>query len=322
MAKYLLWQRQVQGHEDARPDDGVEADNLLAHQMDVGRPVFIELFRIIQIADRSQVVGQGIKPYINNVLFINRHRNAPVKGSTGNAQILHALLDEVNHLIAAGNRLDKIRIFLNVLQKAVSVLADLEEISLLGYLLHRTVAVRAASLLVQLQLGPVAFTRRAVQACISSLVNIPLVINAAENLLHYLLMAFFRGADKIVIGDVQHFPQVLKACHDRIYIFNWRNPLFLCLLLDFLPMLVAAGQEEYIIPCQAVEACHRVGNSGAVSVTDVQLGTWIVDWRSDIETFVAQNCFLLKIYLIIFDVFEIKIMPGTWCVPAKTRSRS
>ena len=45
-------------------------------------------------------------------------------------------------------------------------------------------------------------------------------------------------------------------------------------------------------------------------------------WTKIKETFVAQNCFLLKIYLIIFDVFEINLMPGTWCVPAKTRARS
>ncbi len=267
----------------------MEADDFLAYQMDIGWPELLELLRIIQITNRSQVVGKGIEPYIYNMLVINRHRNTPVKGGTGDAEILHALIDEINHLVAAGYWLDKIRIFLNVLQQAVCVFANLEEICLLRNLLDSTMTIWAAAIFIQLMLSPVAFAWSAVKASVGAFVNITLGVNAAEDFLHNLLVTLFRGADKIIIGDIQQLPQVLESCHDRVYVFNRGNALLLSLLLNLLAVLVAASQEENILPCQTVETGYRVGNGGAVSVADMQLGTRVINWGSDIEAFFIQN---------------------------------
>ena len=257
--------------------------------MDIGWPELLELLRIIQIANWSQVVGEGIEPYIDNMLVINRYRNAPVKGGTGNTEILHALIDEIDHLVAAGYWLDKIRILLNVFQQMICILANLEEICLLGNLLDRTMAVRAAAIFIQLMLSPVAFTWSAVKAGVGTFVDISLGVNAAENLLNHLLMTLFCGADKIIVGDIQQLPQILEAGYDRIYIFNRGNALFLSLLLNLLAVLIAAGKEENILPCQTVEAGHRVGNGGTVGVANVKLGTRVINWGSDIEAFFIQN---------------------------------
>ncbi len=267
----------------------MEADDFLAYQMDIGWPELLELLRIIQITNRSQVVGKGIEPYIDNMLVINRHRNTPVKGGTGNAEILHALIDEINHFVATGYWLYKVRIFLDILQQAVCVFANLEEICFLRNLLDSTVAIWAAAIFIQLMLSPVAFAWSAVKASVGTFVNIPLGVNAAEDFLHNLLVTLFRGADKIIIGDIQQLPQVLETSHDRVYVFNRGNALLLSLLLNLLAVLVTAGKEENILPCQTVEAGYRVGNGGAVSVADVQLGTRVINWGSDIEAFFIQN---------------------------------
>ena len=111
MAVNLFRQRQVEGHEDAGPYDGMETHDFLAHEVQISRPVLVEFFLVIKEANRRQVVGQRIEPHIDNVLFVDGHRNAPVKGRTGNAQIFQSLLDKVNHLIAAGHRLNEIRMF-------------------------------------------------------------------------------------------------------------------------------------------------------------------------------------------------------------------
>ena len=136
MAVDLLGQGQIKGHQDAGPDDGVETHDFLAHQMQVCRPVFIEHLLVVQEADGSQVIRQRIEPDIDDMLpavLIRRHghRHAPGEGGAGNAQILQTLLNEINHLIAAGFRLDKIRIFLDICQNAVCIIAHFEEIGLL-----------------------------------------------------------------------------------------------------------------------------------------------------------------------------------------------
>ena len=202
----LLWQWQIKRHQNTWPNDGMEPDNFLSYQMNIGRPELIEFFLIIQKANWRQIVGQGIKPYINNMLLINRHRNAPIKGSTGNTQVIQPLLDEVYHFIATRYRLNEVRVILNVFQNTVSIFGHLEEISFFSNFLYRTTTIRTTTILIQLQLCPETFTRRAIKSLIGPLVNIPLVINPAENLLHYLLMTLLGGTEKIVIGNIQHIP--------------------------------------------------------------------------------------------------------------------
>ena len=76
----LLRQRQVCTHQHGRPDHRMEPDDFLAHQVHVRRPVFVIQFRFIRIAQCGDVVGQRIQPYIDDMLFIDRNRNPPVKG--------------------------------------------------------------------------------------------------------------------------------------------------------------------------------------------------------------------------------------------------
>ena len=117
----LLRQWQIKCHEDTRPDDGMETHDFLADKMKIRRPEFLKHLRIIQIADWRQIIRQRIKPYVDDMLLINRHRDTPVKRSTGNAEILQPLLDEIDHLIAAGRRLDEIRMVFDILQHLIRI---------------------------------------------------------------------------------------------------------------------------------------------------------------------------------------------------------
>ena len=53
VAKYLLWQRQIQGHQNTWPNNGMETNNFLAYQMNIGWPKLLEFLWIIQIANRG-----------------------------------------------------------------------------------------------------------------------------------------------------------------------------------------------------------------------------------------------------------------------------
>ena len=71
--------------------DGVEANDLLAHQMHVGRPVLPEqLVMIGGVAQGGDVVGQRVQPYVHDMLGVEVHRDAPLEGGAADAQILQA----------------------------------------------------------------------------------------------------------------------------------------------------------------------------------------------------------------------------------------
>ena len=106
MAVHLLGEGQVQRHEDGGPDNGVEADDLLAHKVDVGGPVLLKVMvSAVLITQGVDIVGEGVDPHIDHVARVEVHGHAPSKAGPGDAQILQAGLDEiVHHLVhpAAG----------------------------------------------------------------------------------------------------------------------------------------------------------------------------------------------------------------------------
>ena len=281
----LLRQRQVEGHEDARPDNRMEADDFLADEMKVCRPVFLELLGVVKEADWRQVVRQRVEPDVDDVLRVDGHRDAPVKRRARDAEVFEALLDEVDHLVAARCRLDEIRMLLDVLEHAVCILAHLEEIRFFRDFLHGTVTVRAAAVLIELMLRPVAFARRAVEALVRALVDVALGVDAAEDLLHDALMALLRRADEIIVADVEAFPEILEARNDLVDVFDWRHAGFFCLLLNLLAVLIRARQKKDIIADQAVKAGNGVRDGRAVRMADVELGARIINRRRDIKWF-------------------------------------
>ena len=54
-------------------------------------------------------------------------------------------------------------------------------------------------------------------------------------------------------------------------------------LLDFLPVLVGAGQEEHLVAVQPLEARHHVGRDRGVGVADMRGAVHVVDRRGDVE---------------------------------------
>ena len=209
MAVHFLRQFHAQGHQNDRPDDAVEPDDLLADQMHVRRPELGEFFPVVQIAGRRDIVGQGIEPDVDDVLPVKRHRNPPVERGPGNAEIFETLLNEIDHLVPARNWLDKFRMFFNVLQQPILIFGHTEEIAFLLHHFHRPSAVGTVAV-GQLALQPESFTGSAVPAFISGFINIPLIVYFLENCLYYFMMTFFRRPDKIVMADAEFFPQHLE----------------------------------------------------------------------------------------------------------------
>ena len=178
---------------------------------------------------------------------------------------------------------------LDVLNQPILVLARAEKVAFLAHALHRAAAIGAELALLQLRLRPVRLARRAVPALVLAFIDIPLLIELAEDFLYHRFMAFVRGADKIAVFHVHHLPQVLDARHDSIHELLRRHALFLRAALNFLPVLVRARQKEHVVAGQAFEARHGIRRHRAVAVPDMQFVRRIVNRRGDVERALVRH---------------------------------
>ena len=113
------------------------------------------------------------------------------------------------------------------------------------------------------------FARNAVQTFVILFVNIALLVNFLQHRLHNFVVTLLAGADKIVVGDVQHLPQLFKVSNNAVDIFNRRNAFFGSLALNLKAVFIAAGQEENIFTLSAVIAGNSIGNRCAVRMADM-----------------------------------------------------
>ena len=68
-------------HQEGRPVHGVEAHDVLADHVQVGRPIAAEFLAVgIGKIDGGDVVGERVNPHIHHVPGIARHLDAPVEG--------------------------------------------------------------------------------------------------------------------------------------------------------------------------------------------------------------------------------------------------
>ena len=186
MAEDLLGERLSEGHQEDGPVNGVEADDVLADEVEVRRPELLVLVRGIAvrvIADSRDIVRQGVQPDIDGLVGVEGDRNAPLDGGSGNAEVLQAGQEEiVHHLILPAHGLDEIGVGIDVVNEPGGVLAHAEEVSLLLLGVNLTAADRALAIH-ELGLRVEGLALVAVEAVVVALVDVPLLVELLENLL-------------------------------------------------------------------------------------------------------------------------------------------
>ena len=286
VAEDLLGQGQVQGHQQGGPDDGVEADDLLAHKVDVGRPVVVKIVVFgVLIAQRGDIVGEGVHPHIGHVFGVEVHHDAPGEGGPGDAEILQTGVDKVvHHLVDPAAGFQEVGVYQQIPHPA-GVLGQAEEVGLLLGVLDLPAAVGTLAVF-DLRLGPEGLAVGAVFAHILALVDVPLLVETAENFLDRLHVVVVGGADKAVVGDVHQLPEVQDsplALHDVVHKLLGRDAGGPGFLLNLLAVLVGAGEEHHVVALETLVAGHGVGGHGTVGVADVKLVRGVVDGGGDIE---------------------------------------
>ena len=289
VAEDALGQRQIEGHQHGGPEDGVEAEDLLAHHVQVGRPELVVVaVLLVAVAQRGDIVAQRIDPDVHGVLGVEGDGDAPLDGGAGDAGILQALLDEGDHLVLPALGLDELGVLLVELEQTVGVLAGLEEVGLLVGLVDLAAALGALAVH-QLAVGPEALAGLAVVADVLALVDVALLVELGEDLLAGLHVVVVGGADEAVVADVHQLPQVLDGGDDLIDVLLRSHAGVGGLVLNLLAVLVGAGQEHDVAALHPLEACQRVAGHGGVAVADVQLVAGVIDRCGDVECLVLAH---------------------------------
>ena len=274
MSEYLLRQWKIQCHQENRPVNGMETDNIFSDQMQVCRPVFLKLFGAVTIAvisDTSDIVGQRIQPYINHMLRIKIYRNTPFERGTGNTQILKSRKKEiVHHLILSGYRLNKFRMRIDMVNQSLCVFAHFEEISFFFCRCTGTSAVRTFSIY-QLRFCEERLTGSTVHSFIIPFINISLLIQFFENLLHLFLMICIRSTNKLIIRSIHQIPDIFNLSRYIIYVFLGSDASFLSFVLNFLTVLIGTCLEKHIISLLSFETGNTVCQYYLISVADMRL---------------------------------------------------
>jgi hypothetical protein len=106
---------------------------------------------------------------------------------------------------------------------------------------------------------------------------VSVVVYALQERLHRGVVPGLRGADEVVVGDVQQLPGVTEALGRAVRHLLGADAVGLGRPLDLEPMLVGAGQEEGVVAQQAVPAGEGIGDDGGVGVSDVRCVVDVVD---------------------------------------------
>ena len=285
------------GHEHGRPDDAVEAGDVLAHEMVLNGPAAIELDLAlgVAVADAREVRDERVGPHVEHVALIPRHGDAPVEAGAGDGQILQAALHEGDDLVATADRSDEVGVLVVEGEELVLELGELEEPVLLarGLVAHRALAVGAHEfavlVLLQIALGVVGLLVHAVPALVGALVQPALLVQIAPELLHGTGLAILGGAHEVGVVDIQRLPRIGEGRGQRVAPGLRGHAVLLGSLGDLLAVLVGAGDERHVVAVHTLVASNGVGGHRGIGGTQMRRGVDVVDGRGDAEGSLRHN---------------------------------
>ena len=275
----LLRRDDIEGLEHAGPIHRMgRREDVLADHVHVGGPA--------ALADHGGVVvRQRVEPDIRDEFAIERELDAPREPGlrTGDAEVVHRLLQELEHLLATMRRIDEVRIVLQVLDEPGLELRQLEVVVLLGGLGHFTIDRRPVALGVAVLVAQELLLAHGVPTGLGRLEDQALVEELLQEILHHRLVAGFGGPDVVVVRDVQQAEHLLE---NRGHLVDQRLGLDLALLgrlLDLLAVFIEAGQEVHVVAQHAVVTRQDVREDLFVGMAEVRGAIRIIDGGGDVE---------------------------------------
>ncbi len=292
VGKYRPGQGQVQSQEQGRPIDRVKPEDVLAQELDVGRPETPETSLLARArggpAQGGEVVGQGIHPDINALGRVVGHGDPPVHelaGAAGNTEVAGPLDPELaQNLVAAGNRENEIGIFLDMLDQGRNPGGKPEEPGFLAVANQGRTGDRA-----QISvpgggiLGDILLLPLVVPAFVPAPVNFPPVQKLPHQFPHPFLVGGRTGPDKIVVGNPEIPPEREEMDHHPVGQLARGGGETGRRLADLHPMLVGPGKEKDFLPRRSVKPGQDIGGHGGIGVPDMGAVVDVVNRGGDVK---------------------------------------
>ena len=283
MDEHPLRQLDLRRHQEGGPVDRMELEDVLGEDVK-GRPELLgHVLALDRVAERRVVVEQGVEPDVDHLVRVPGHRHPPLQRRPGQRDVLQSLPDEGERLVAPEVGNDEIgTLGVEPLEVALER-GQLEEPVVLlladqGDLVDRAGVIRA-----DLRLGLEVRAAWAVPALVDALVDVPVVVDALDDLLHPLHVALVGGPDEEVVGRVDLGRHLPEPWCEPVAELAGGDPLRLCLLRDGLAVLVRAGEEEDVLAALAVVPGEDVRGDRRVGVPQMGLAVDVVDRGGDVE---------------------------------------
>ena len=274
-------------HQEGRPIDRVEAHDVLADDVQLGRPVALELLAVgVGKADAGDVIGERVDPHIHDVLVGARHADAPVEGGARDRQVLQAAAHEARHLVEALLRQHVVRP-LEELEQLVRIGRQPEEIALLLHPFDRRAGLGgdAHLLLVEMRLalGVIGLVAHRIPAGIFVEIDVAVLLHPLPDGFRRAVVALFGGVDEVVVRALQPLHHLLEQRHVAVAQLPRAQPLLGGGLLHLLAVLVGAGEEIDVVAVEPHEAGDGVGGDRLIGVADMRRAVRVGDRGGDVE---------------------------------------
>ena len=281
-------EREARGEQEGRPVDGVEAEDVLADQVDAASRRVLPELPVEPVvpgaeAERRDVVGERVEPDVDDLPGPPGKRDPPLDLRPRDGEVGQPPAHEGQHLGPARLRPDELRVLLVVLEERRRVLREAEEDVLLRLPQARRAVDRAPLLRVELLLRVEGLAAGAVPPLVLRGVEVAGLLDAGDDRLDPRPVPALGRADEVVVGDLELLPEVVVAGDDPVGERDRRDPLPRRRLLDVLAVLVGPGQEARLLADQPVVPRRRVRDDGRVDVPDVGQVVDVVDRRRRVE---------------------------------------
>ena len=171
-----------------------------------------------------------------------------------------------------------------MLDKAVNVLAHLEEIRLFPCLADLSAAVGAFAVR-RLSCCEEGFAGGAIPALVEALVYIALIVEFLEYFLNRLNVVIVGGADEVIVACAHKIPDALDLAGNAVNVLLGCDACLVGKVFYFLTVLVGTRTEEYILTHSALKSCEGIGHYDLVGVTEMRLAGCISNRGCEIKFF-------------------------------------
>ena len=253
-----------------------------------GQNSLAQVLPVARVRERAEVVDQGVYPDVGDLLLVPGDRHAPRLAGAADAEVLETALDEAARLVVAEARQDEIGALVVELQQLVLVGREAEEPVRLLDPLRRDPVVRAQPV-DELGLRLELLALDAIEPRVDVLVDVAVVVDALQELLHESLVPLVGRADEEVVLGVDALGQLSPVLLDDLVDVRLRvEPLLLGDAVHLRGVLVGAGEEEGLLAALLVVPDEHVRGDRRVRVPDVRARVDVVDRRCQVVAHRSQ----------------------------------